>query len=137
MDELKNQEFTNFKGAKKVVSRVRLILEEKKDIPLEIEKGKTYWWKLFGIIPLVKYTAKKNLYRPYKDFCCRTFEGMVYTDFFNNSRVYKFDYDKEEIFKKARVEIEAWGSEGVETKFFESNEEAKEFYDNIVCSLKN
>ena len=99
MDELKNQEFTNFKGAKKVVSRVRLILEEKKDIPLEIEKGKRYWWKFFGIIPLVKYTAKKNLYRPYKDFCCRTFEGMVYTDFFNNSRVYKFDYDKEEIFK--------------------------------------
>lgn len=103
--------------------------------------GKMYWWKFLGLIPIFPYTAKKNKYRSEfgvrsKDIDCVLFDLQEFT-----SKKYFKDASNESIFVKPYVETvfvnKANNVIYSRKKWFDENEKAKEYYDEMIKKIKN
>ena len=101
------------------------------------EKGKIYWWKLFGKIPIFPYKAKNDRYND--DFCefifyKPTFDELV-KRYFHGDRKYYVDCAEKKIYKLPCVTIH-YEPFGYNESIFKTNEEAYEFCDKLAKKHK-
>lgn len=87
-------------------------------------KGEKLFWKWLGIIPLIPYTVKKDLYTNINSNDLLTLEEMTQIGF------YLFTRD-DKLFRKAEVCVEYISNRNTDYWHFESNEKAIEFIDNL------
>lgn len=123
------------------IRRVEYVKSEDVVLNKVIEAGKTYWWKLFGFIPLFKYKASINKYKSKYPCVCPfapvklSFRKLVEEDryYYDN---YKVDYENETIRTKAQVKI-SYGSGRCESESFSSDEEAYELFNQYEEIIGN
>lgn len=101
------------------------------------EKGKVYWWKLFGEIPIFPYKAKNDRYEDYNEiFLCHkpTFDELVFGAF--NGKKYYVDYTEKRVFKLPYVRIKYKNDYGCNNQWFKTNEEAYAYCDKLAKEHK-
>lgn len=131
--------YYNPKYKDEVVSAMFYPLKEV-EIDKVIEAGKRYWWKLFGAIPIFPYIAKEDKYEPisspFKKNFNKTFEDLKK----HGSSEYLKNDAEEKIYTKAKVEIRYMRKSGAytycEDKWFDTNEQARQYYDKIIGETK-
>ena len=104
------------------------------------EKGKRYWWKFLGLIPIFPYVAKKNKYICDLTMTKRSFKKIVSMLYLHDSREFFEDESQEKIFIKALVEANYYNKSGnyrySRKRWFTNNESAKKYYDGLIKEAK-
>lgn len=96
-----------------------------------VKKGETYWWKWLKLIPLFKVKAKTDLYSGY----IKRFETLNEIKSYNGYDNGTFYEKNGNIYKKANIEIE-FGDNKWKTDYFNSNEEAKDYFNTLKLKCK-
>lgn len=123
-------EFSVTSNAKyKDISSITFTPIKEIEAKLVIHKGDLVWWKLFGIIPILPYKARKNIYylqgEPFKMSFYQIKRRYYYSSFESGDKVYRM----------ARVVINnIVGS--TQYEHFLSNEEAIKFIDDLKSKCK-
>lgn len=102
------------------------------------EKGKRYWWRLFGIIPIFRYTEKEDQYIGINRWCV-SLQDLC--DSLNCSGdTYYYDSDDGKIYKEALVKVNYINKKNQclysKRKWFASNESAVNYYNKMIFSIK-
>ena len=108
-------------------------LKEIGGIELAVPRGKLYYWKLFGLIPLIPLRAKHNLY---KDECplrlCRftTVKNALFNlyHFWEDDWVVRIGY---KIYYKARVDVYCNNAYNNMHAKFNTNEDAMKYFEDL------
>lgn len=109
-------------------------MKMKEKLEVEIKKGERYWWKLLGLIRFIPSKAKEDLYSTKKfDFEWPS-KYANFKDIFKSAK-YNELVTKEGLFYKPYVKINR-RIENSETIFFENNEEAYEYMNNLKKKCK-
>ena len=122
-----------YKNIKSISFKPMRKIEEMK---VAVPRGKWFFWKLFGLIPLIPKRAKEDLYKvgwgealfrfqPLK----KAYELNGHWDSFLN------EYEKA-IYIKAKVIISCLDYKNDEIKYFITNQEAKKYFDDVKNKCK-
>jgi len=113
-------------------------IRKKGEMKVAVPKGKWFFWKLFGLIPLIPIRAKEDLYKV--DW------GEAFCRFQPLKKAYELNYEyywnsflnenEKAAYIKAKVEISCLDSRNDETKYFTTNEEAKKYFDGVKNKCK-
>ena len=100
----------------------------------KVKKGKIYFWKLWGIIPLIPFRAKEDLYTP-SDNIFNRFCGL--REEYERKHWVKYTLLKgNDVYNKARINIYCIESRLNETKYFDDNESAMKYLESIKAKCK-
>ena len=102
----------------------------KRELTLCREKGKKYWWKLFCLVPLFKYTARENYYD--NSPCCPTNFGGTVRFWYHNNKNFIYDYENEVIYQKPHVVVENISNNDSKVEHFETEKEALQYYEKVM-----
>lgn len=103
-------------------------LKEIEEMEVVVPKGKIFWWRLFGLIPLIPIRAKCDLYEA--NFLIVRFVGLE--EAFETKYQYQEVFLKDNIvYSKARVYIYSTENRNDEYRYFETNEEAMKYFEHI------
>ena len=95
------------------------------------EKGKIYWWKLFGAIPIFPYKAKVDKYDDPRYLYYKPTFNKIAKDVYYDKDEYYVDYNEKKIFKLPYV-IAHYKDYGNKIKRFKTNAEAFEFCEMLA-----
>lgn len=103
-----------------------------------VPKGKWFFWKIFGLIPLIPKRAKEDLYKVGWGEALFRFQPLKkaynlnygYWDAFLNE-------NEKTVYHKAKVVISCLDYRNDETKCFTTNKEAKKYFDDVKNKCKN
>lgn len=124
-----------YKSIKSISFKPMRKIEEMK---VAVPRGKWFFWKLFGLIPLIPKRAKEDLYKVgYGQALCRfqpiekvhELKYASYWDSFLNKK-------EKTVYIKAKVEISCLDYRNNETKLFTANQEAKKYFDDVKNKCK-
>ena len=122
-----------YKSIKSISFKPMRKIEEMK---VAVPRGKLFFWKLFGLIPLIPIRAKEDLYKV-------DAEEYVLFRFQPLKRAYELNYgywdgflneSEKAVYSKAKVEISYFGDD--ETFCFATNQEAKKYFDDVKNKCK-
>lgn len=103
-------------------------LKEIEEMEVAVPKGKIFWWRLFGLIPLIPIRAKCDLYE--SNFLIVRFVGLK--EAFETKYQYQEVFLKDNIvYSKARVYVYCTENRNNEYRYFETNEEAMKYFEDI------
>lgn len=113
------------------------------EMKVALPKGKWFFWKLFGLIPLIPIRAKKDLYKvgwgealfrfqPLK----KAYELKYEHDFIYGWWLFFLNESEKAVYTRAKVEISCLDDRNDETKYFTTNQEAKKYFDDIKNKCK-
>lgn len=94
------------------------------------EKGKIYWWKLFGTIPIFPYKAKVDRYDDVYFYFKPTFDRIAREIYYDEDEYY-IDYNEKKIFRLPYVTAH-YKDYGSKIKRFKTNAEALEFCEMLA-----
>ena len=134
-DSIKVEGTAFYKSIKSISFKPMRKIEEMK---VAVPRGKWFFWKIFGLIPLIPKRAKEDLYKvgwgdslfrfqPLK----KAYElnyGYYWNSFLN-------EYEKA-VYIKAKVKISCLDYRNDETKYFTTNQEAKKYFDDVKNKCK-
>jgi len=113
----------------KTIKRVEFKpLKEIEKMEVAVPKGKIFWWRLFGLIPLIPIRAKCDLYK--SNFLIVRFVGLE--EAFETKYQYQEVFLKDNIvYSKARVYVYSTEDRNDKYRYFETNEEAMKYFKSI------
>ena len=125
-----------YKSIKSISFKPMRKIEEMK---VAVPRGKWFFWKLFGLIPLIPKRAKEDLYKvDANEYVLFRFQPL--------KKAYELNYEyywnsflnenEKAAYIKAKVEISCLDSRNDETKYFTTNEEAKKYFDGVKNKCK-
>lgn len=119
-----------YKSVKSVQFTPSYVLEKMKVV---VPKGKIYFWKLWGLIPLIPLRSKHDLYRA-KGLICRyaPLERAVESKY----SYYYYFLKGETVYHKAEVDVYCTDGQNNLHKKFSSDREAMEFFEGIKEKCK-
>ena len=123
-----------YKSIKSISFEPMTKIEEMK---VAVPKGKWFFWKLFGLIPLIPKRAKEDLYKVgWGEALCR-FQPIERAHELNYAYWDSFLNKKEKtVYHTAKVKIFCLDYMNDITKCFKTNQEAKKYFDNVRNKCK-
>jgi len=117
------------------ITEIEFTPEEEVRTVFKRKAGEKRQWKFLGIIPLWKYTVKKNAYKlTGKDSCPRIFKSMSeILDWYGTGRYHMRD---NKIYHKAEVYVRCVNRNNNEWRYFLSNTEALNYVEELKRKCK-
>ena len=107
-------------------------IEKIEELKVAVPKGKWFFWKLFGLIPLIPKHAKEDLYKVVGDGVICRFQPIKKAHNLEYAYHHSFLNEKEKtVYDEAKVVISCLDYRNDETKYFTTNEEAKKYFDDV------
>lgn len=107
------------------------------EMKVAIPRGKWFFWKLFGLIPLIPKRAKEDLYKVGCGGALCRFQPIKKAYEIKYAYLHSFLNKKEKIvYYRAKVEISCLNYNNDETKYFTTNQEAKKYFDDVRNKCK-
>lgn len=105
-------------------------IPEKKvcEIKPTVKKGERFFWKLFGIIPLIPFKAHEDLYR-YEGLVCKDYTESILEYFKNTYNPFVYRLEGNVVYGKAKVIGTCHSSDYNRTRYFDTNKEAMEYFE--------
>jgi hypothetical protein len=124
-----------YKSIKSISFKPMRKIEEMK---VAVPRGKWFFWKLFGLIPLIPKRAKEDLYKVgWGEALCR-FQPIKRAHKLNYAYWDNFLNEKEKtVYHKAKVEVSCLNYNNNKTKYFTTNQEAKKYFDDVRNKCKD
>lgn len=123
-----------YKSIKSISFKPMRKIEEMK---VAVPRGKWFFWKLFGLIPLIPKRAKEDLYKVGLGQALFRFQPIEKAHELRYAYWNSFLNKKEKtIYNKAKVEISCLDYRNDKTKYFTTNQEAKKYFDDVKNKCK-
>ncbi len=122
---------------KSIKSILFIPMEKIEEMKVAVPRGKWFFWKLFGLIPLIPKRAKEDLYKVGWGNTLFRFQPL--------KKAYELNYEywdsflnenEKAVYAKAKVIISCLNSRNDETRDFTSNQEAKKYFDDVKNKCK-
>jgi len=122
---------------KNIKSILFIPMRKIEEMKVAVPRGKWFFWKLFGLIPLIPKRAKEDLYKVGWGEALIRFQPLKKAYELNNGYWESFLNENEKtVYAKAKVVISCLDYRNNETKYFTTNQEAKKYFDGVKNKCK-
>lgn len=106
------------------------------EMKVAIPRGKWFFWKLFGLIPLIPKRAKEDLYKVGWGEALFRFQPLKKAYELNGHWDTFLNDNEKAVYIKAKVIISCLDCKNDEIKYFATNQEAKKYFDDVKNKCK-
>ena len=122
-----------YKNIKSISFKPMRKIEEMK---VAVPRGKWFFWKLFGLIPLIPKRAKEDLYKVGMGEALFRFQPLKKAYELNGYWYSFLNENEKTVYAKAKVVISCLDYRNDEIKYFTTNQEAKKYFDDVKNKCK-